>query len=520
MTKTVTVTDNGDGYTGSGDVANYTITVENKGNVTLSSLTVTDSLTDANGVSLVMSNGPFFSGSTQGSSAGTLLAGETATYRAYYIISDAAAATGLISNIATATASSPGQTNNVSDTSDDGDDSDGNTTNDPTEVSMNPIPSIEVVKTARVIDTDNDNINDTGDVIVYTITVNNTGNLLLTNVSIADTLRDGNGNTLSLSSGPTFTAASANSNSQILQVGGNSTFTATYTISQNVAYTGAVSNIASVSANTTGNVTVTDISDDGDDTDGNVIDDPTIVQTEPRAMIEVTKVATVTDTNNNNKNDASDIIVYTITVANTGSVTLSGITLNDTLTDGAGGGLNLTSGPTFTSNTGGSAQNALVAGESSTYTASYTITQAAANTGSVNNTLQVTASTPGNNNDVTDVSDDGDDTDGNTTNDPTVVLTSSDSSIETTKTNVVVDTNSNSKIDQGDVIVYLITVRNTGNITLGSVNVTDTLTDGNGGSLSLDSGPTWNSNSGGSAQGTYFRGDSKFYSYLYDKCCC
>ena len=69
---------------------------------------------------------------------------------------------------------------------------------------MNPIPSIEVVKTARVIDTDNDNINDTGDVIVYTITVNNTGNLLLTNVSIADTLRDGNGNLLSLSSGPTL----------------------------------------------------------------------------------------------------------------------------------------------------------------------------------------------------------------------------------------------------------------------------------------------------------------------------
>ena len=219
-------------------------------------------------------------------------------------------------------------------------------------------------------------------------------------------------------------------------------------------------------------------------------------------MIEVTKVATVTDTNNNNKNDTSDIIVYTITVANTGSVTLSGITLNDTLTDGSGGGLNLTSGPTFTSNTGGSAQGVLVAGESASYTASYTITQAAANTGSVNNTLQVTASTPGNTNDVTDVSDDGDDTDGNTTNDPTVVLTSSDSSIETTKTRVVVDTNSNNKTDQGDVIVYLITIRNTGNITLGSVTVTDTLTDGNGGPLSLDSGPTFVSNSGGSAQGT------------------
>ncbi len=40
------------------------------------------------------------------------------------------------------------------------------------------------------------------------------------------------------------------------------------------------------------------------------------------------------------------------------------------------------------------------------------------------------------------------------TNDPTVVLTSSDSSIEVTKTAVVNDTNSNSKTDQGDVIVY------------------------------------------------------------------
>ena len=103
---------------------------------------------------------------------------------------------------------------------------------------------------------------------------------------------------------------------------------------------------------------------------------------------------------------------------------------------------------------------------------------------------------------MTDVSDDGDDTDGNTTNDPTVVLTSSDSSIETTKTRVVIDTNNNNKTDQGDVIVYLITIRNSGNITLGSVTVTDTLTDGNGGPLSLDSGPTFVSNSGGSAQGT------------------
>ena len=55
-----------------------------------------------------------------------------------------------------------------------------------------------------------------------------------------------------------------------------------------------------------------------------------------------------------------DKIVYTITVANTGSVTLSGITLNDTLTDGDGTALSLNSGPTFNSATQGSNQTRLV----------------------------------------------------------------------------------------------------------------------------------------------------------------
>ena len=65
-------------------------------------MTVTDSLTDANGVSLIMGNGPYFSGANQGSGLGTLLPGETATYRAYFIITEAAALSGAISNIATA----------------------------------------------------------------------------------------------------------------------------------------------------------------------------------------------------------------------------------------------------------------------------------------------------------------------------------------------------------------------------------------------------------------------------------
>ena len=623
VTKTASVTDNGDGYTGPGDVINYVITVENKGNVTLSSLTVTDSLTDGNGDSLVMSNGPYFSGSDQGSAQGSLVAGETAAYQAYYIITSTAADAGDISNIATATASSPGNSNDVFDQSDDGDDSDGNTEDDPTITSMNPVPSIEVTKLVNVIDNNSNATNDVNDTVVYTITVNNTGNLDLSNVSLTDVLTDGNGNVLSLDSGPTFVSSTGGSNAQSLQIGGSSTFTATYTIAQNVAYTGLISNQVSVTANTSGGINVSDLSDDGDDSDGNTVDDPTTIQTSPAARIEVTKTASVVDTNGNGNNDQGDVIVYTITVANTGSVTLSGLSLTDTLTDGSGGSLSLSSGPTFNSNSasnpttvnltvtvaqvdgsnkyfidgvaqkelvflkgytyrldqsntsnsshplylstasdgthnsgasyttsvtvvgtpgnagayteifivestptlyyycsnhsgmGGKALDGLAIGEVSTYTATYTISQNAANTGSVNNSVSATASTPGNTNDVTDVSDDGDDSDGNTTNDQTVVLTSSDSSIEVTKTAIVNDTNSNGKTDQGDVIVYNIAVHNTGNITLSSITVSDTLTDGNGGPLSLDSGPRFVSNSGSSAQGTLISGEIATYTATY-----
>ena len=70
------------------------------------------------------------------------------------------AGTDKVVNSAIVTASSPGQTNNVSDTSDDGDDNDGNTTDDSTDVSISPKPSVEATKTATVSDTNGSGLND------------------------------------------------------------------------------------------------------------------------------------------------------------------------------------------------------------------------------------------------------------------------------------------------------------------------------------------------------------------------
>ena len=120
---------------------------------------------------------------------------------------------------------------------------------------------------------------------------------------------------------------------------------------------------------------VTDTSDDGDDTDGNTTDDTTVVEITPLPEIEVTKTATVTDNNNNGLVDLADTVVYTITVENKGNVVVSGVTLADTLTDGNGSALTLTSGPSFVSATASSTQGTITVGETATYTASYTIVQ-------------------------------------------------------------------------------------------------------------------------------------------------
>ena len=58
---------------------------------------------------------------------------------------------------------------------------------------MDRIPSIEVIKTAGVIDNNGDGKNGIGDTIEYTITVENTGNTELTGLSFVDTFKDLNG---------------------------------------------------------------------------------------------------------------------------------------------------------------------------------------------------------------------------------------------------------------------------------------------------------------------------------------
>ena len=329
-----------------GDIINYTITVENKGNVTLTGLGVSDVLTNGNGGSLSLSSGPFFSGANQGSAQGTIKPSEVATYTALYIIEQAAVDAGGTSNTVVATASSPGQSNNVTDTSDDGDDTDGNTLNDPTVTTITGSPSLEVTKTASVTD-NGDGKTGASDVINYTVTVKNTGDVSLTGLTLVDTLTDGNGGALSLTNTLSFVSSTQGSSAGSLKVNETATYSGYYIISSAAALTSSINNSLLATGSSPGQSNnVTDTSDDGDDTDGNTVDDSTVTNITPVPVLEATKTASITDVNSNGVTDLSDIITYTITAENKGNVVLTGVTLTDTFVDGNGSALSLSSSVT------------------------------------------------------------------------------------------------------------------------------------------------------------------------------
>ena len=259
--------ENGDGSLGIGDTVNYTITIENKGNVDLTSLVISDTFVDMASSTLALTTTPTFDFADLGSSEGTIAPDETAYYVATYIIDQSSVDIGGVINSVTVTASSTGGV--VSDTSDDGIDTDGNTTDDVTVLTIDPNPIIEATKTAVVSDVNSNGINDLGDIITYTITVENKGNVTLSGLTISDTLTDGNDASLTLTSPPSFVSAKAGSSSTTLAVGGVVTYTATFNIDQQAVDSGRVINSAHAIASSPSKTSdVSDRSDNGDDTDG------------------------------------------------------------------------------------------------------------------------------------------------------------------------------------------------------------------------------------------------------------
>ncbi|MNJ87415.1 hypothetical protein D3C87_49330 [compost metagenome] len=179
--------------------------------------------------------------------------------------------------------------------------------------------------------------------------------------------------------------------------------------------------------------------------------------------MRLTKTGTYADSNGDGKVNVGDKINYTFKVENTGNVSLTDISISDPKVTVSGGPVNL-------------APNAV---DNTSFTAVYTLTQADVDKGGVYNLATATGKDPSNN-PVTDESESGNaagGTPGVPPIDPacpscTITPLPSSPGMRLTK-----NTTAGTYNNIGDVITYTLKVKNTGNVTLKSVIITDTNAD-------------------------------------------
>jgi hypothetical protein len=172
-----------------------------------------------------------------------------------------------------------------------------------------PKPALTLDKQGVWEDGNNNGYPDVGEVINYTFTVNNTGNVPLTEVVVTDpkvAVIGGNIGTLVTDSDPKILSGS-------------------YEITQADIDAGQVDNTATADSKETEPVT-----------------DKCSVSLTQKPLLTLEKIGHLVDSNNNGYTDVGDVIDYTFTVQNTGNMTLHNVVVTDpkvTVIDGAIGTL-------------------------------------------------------------------------------------------------------------------------------------------------------------------------------------
>ena len=281
-------------------------------------------------------------------------------------------------------------------------------------------PAISLAKTANVT-----SYSAPGIVITYSYKVTNAGNVTMNPVSVTD---------------PHVGLSAISCGSTSLAPGASETCTATYTTTQADVNAGSISNTGTAS---------------GKPPTGPVVTITSSLTIPATASPALTVMKSVTSTGPYNAVGQS--ITYSFVAKNTGNVTLSSVGIADTQTAPAGA---LTSGPTCQSLSSpvgscSGSTTSLVAGQSATFTASYTITQADLNHGSVNDSATASGTPPT----------------GSPVASPTstaTVTTTSAPALTVMKTANVANYSA-----PGVVITYSYKVTNSGNVDLTAVSVTD-----------------------------------------------
>ncbi|MDO5700107.1 MAG: hypothetical protein Q4P36_01365, partial [Bowdeniella nasicola] len=408
-----------------GDVITYTYTVTNSGNIPISNITMTDTM--SNGAKLTFEPSVF---------EGPLAPGEQVVFTATYTVTQAdvdSAEGDLIKNTAVATGETP----------DDPDDSDVPSNEDDEEVRVPAAdPKLTLVKsvatdeggTALIEDANGNGITDIGDTVTYKFTVTNDGNVTISKLAINDAML--------AKAGVEIDCAE-----KLLAPGESTVCTSgTYTINADDVVDGKVHNVA----------TATGSDPDGNEQTSNESDEDIPVKDRAPELSLVKGSEITTDGGAPNVADVGDVITYTYTVTNSGNIPISNITMTDTMSNGA----KLTFEPSVF-------EGPLAPGKQVVFTATYTVTQADVDSGAgqIKNEAVATGETP----------DDPDDPDvPSPPDEETVPVPTPEPALHLVKAvHEVKDVNANGFNDAGDTVIYRFTVTNNGNVTINDVAVTD-----------------------------------------------
>jgi uncharacterized repeat protein (TIGR01451 family)/LPXTG-motif cell wall-anchored protein len=357
-----------------GQTVTYTFVATNTGNVTLTSVGVTDPLPGLSAITCA---------------SATLAPTASTTCTATYLTTQADIDFGGITNTATASGTPPvGAGPPV-------------TASASASVSATRTPGIDLVKGASP-----NNVTAVGQTVTYSFDVTNTGNVTLSSVGVIDPLPG-----LSAISCPVNTLAPAAS----------TTCTATYVVTQADLDNGAIVNTAIASALPPSGPAATDT------------DSETVTATAGPA-IQVVKTGAPDPVA-----AAGDVITYSFAVTNSGNVTLHSVGVTDPLV-----GLSPISCPVST----------LAPNASTTCTATYVVTQADVDAGSIANTATATGTPPSG---------------------PAVSDTGSETVTAVSTPSVTLDkaASPSNVTGAGQTVTYSFVVTNTGNVTLSSLGVTD-----------------------------------------------
>lgn len=344
-----------------------------------------------------------------GGSIGSLAPGETdnTTFTGTYYLTQTDVDAGEFENNATVAAKDPNDAT-VTDSDDDS-------------KTFTAVPGITLTKTGTLaLDViAPDERADVDDVITYEFTVENTGNVTLTGVMITDDDATILGGPIDLAPGETDTL----------------TFTGEYALEQDAINAGTFTNEATVTG------TAPDTSEVSDtDTDTQTL------TREPGITLEKSGAVVMDIVAPDGQANVGDQIQYTFRITNTGNVTLTNVSITDPLVTVSGNPIaSLEPGET----------------DDSTITGTLTLTQAMIDAGSVDNTAEVSGTTPEN----TQVTDD-DDVTVSITPDPEITLTKTG----TLHDDVVAPSG---QVNAGDTITYVFMITNTGNVTVHELTIED-----------------------------------------------